>query len=103
MYFLKLISKHCPDMVFISDFLELRLMHRTPSKNISRRHFKIFFFLFFFLQETGFDIPSKLSLKKTICMKCQKSVFWEKVRKNITSVSSAEFAQRVVKMLYETA
>ena len=37
--------------------------------------------LFYFSQKTGFDISCKLSPNETICMKCQKPVFWEKQEK----------------------
>ena len=50
-----------------------------------------------FSQKTGFDISCKLSPLETICMKCQ-IVFSGKIRKNITNLSSAELAQRVVKV-----
>ena len=50
----------------------------------------------YFSQKTGFDISCKLS-KETICMKCQIQ-FSGKNKKNIINLSSAENAQRVVKV-----
>ena len=64
-------------------------------KIFSRRHFEIFFFNF--SQKTGYDISCKLSPEETICMKCQ-SLFSGKNKKNIINLSSAENAQRVVKV-----
>ena len=55
-----------------------------------------YFFLFFF-QKTGSDIPCQLSPMETICMKCQK-LFSGKNMKNITNMTSAKLAQRVVKV-----
>ena len=46
-------------------------------------------------QKTGF-YTSCMSLEETICMKCL-SVISGKNKKNIINLSSAEFAQRVVK------
>ena len=46
--------------------------------------------------QTGFDISCKLS-KETICMMCR-ILFSGKNKKNITNLSPAEFAQRVVKV-----
>ena len=51
----------------------------------------------YFSQKTGFDISCKLSPKKTICMKCQ-ILFSGKNKKNNIILSSAENAQRVVKV-----
>ena len=50
-----------------------------------------------FFQKTGYDILCKLSPKETICMKCQ-ILFSGKNKKNIINLSSAENAQRVVKV-----
>ena len=49
----------------------------------------------YFSQKTGFDISCKLS--ETICMKYQ-TLFSGKKKKNITNLSSAELAKRVVKI-----
>ena len=51
----------------------------------------------YFSQETGFDISCKLSLMETICIKCQ-ILFSGKNKKNFINLSSAELAQRVVKV-----
>ena len=67
----------------------------TLGKIFSRQHFEIFFSYFF--QKTGFDISCKLSPEETICMKCQ-ILFTGKNKKNIINLSSAENAQRVVKV-----
>ena len=67
----------------------------TLGKIFTRRHFEIFFFLI--LQKTGFDISCKLSPMKIICMQCQ-ILFSGKNKKNIINLSSAELAQRVVKV-----
>ena len=66
----------------------------TLGKIFSRRHFEIFFL---FSQKTGNDISCKSSPKETICMKCQ-ILFSGKNKKNIINLSSAENAQRVVKV-----
>ena len=42
-------------------------------------------------EETGFDIPCKLSPVETICMKCQ-ILFPGKDKKNVINLSSAELA-----------
>ena len=49
----------------------------------------------YFSQKMGFNISCNLSLVEIICMKCQ-ILFSEKNKKNIISLSSAEFAQRMV-------
>ena len=71
------------------------LILSTLGKTFSRRHSEIFFL--FFLKKIGFDISCKLSPKETICMTCQ-SLFSGKDKKNIINLSSAESAQRVVKV-----
>ena len=48
-----------------------------------------------FWEKTGFDISCKLSPVKIMCMECQILLSGKK-KKNIFSLSSAEFAQRVV-------
>ena len=60
-------------------------------KKYNRRQF--IFFSYFFFQIVGFHISRKLSPLKTICMKSQ-SLFSEKKRKNIISLSSAELAKK---------
>ena len=63
----------------------------TPGKNISRRHFEIFFL--FSPKKNRFDV----SPFETIRMKCQ-ILFSEKknYKNNIIKLSSAELAQGVV-------
>ena len=51
----------------------------------------------YFPQKTGFDISCKLSPMETICIKCQ-IMFSGKNKKNVIILSSAELAQRVVKV-----
>ena len=51
----------------------------------------------YFAQKTGFDSSCKLSTMETICMECR-ILFSGKDKKNITNLSSAEIAQRVVKV-----
>ena len=51
----------------------------------------------YFSQKTGFDISCKLSLIETICMKYQ-ILFYGENKKNIINLSSAELAQRVIKV-----
>ena len=68
----------------------------------SRRHIETLFLLFYFSyfsQKTRFDIQWPLSSLETICMKCQ-ILFSRGVGGggvDITNLSSAECAQRVVK------
>ena len=66
----------------------------TLGKNSADNILKYFSY---FYQKTGFDISCKLSPVETICMKCQ-SLFSEKDKKNVINLSSAESAQRVVKV-----
>ena len=66
-------------------------MLNTLGKNFSRQHFEIFSY---FPQKTGFYISCRLS---PICMKCL-ILFSGKNKKNITNLSSAELAQKVVKV-----
>ena len=51
----------------------------------------------YFSQKTDFDISCKLSPMETVCMKYQ-NLFSRKNKKNITNLSSAELARRVVKV-----
>ena len=53
----------------------------------------------YFSPKTGYNISCKLSPKKTICMKCL-ILFFRKNKKNIVNLSSAENAQRVVKVKF---
>ena len=69
-------------------------MLQTLGKIFSRRHFEIFFLFF---QKTEFDISCKLSLLKTICMKCQ-NLFSGKNKKDSINLLSPELARRVVKV-----
>ena len=69
--------------------------------NFSRRQFEIFFLIF---PENRLCHLGKLSPKKTFCMKSQSLFSGKKNRKNITSLSSAEFvtvefAQSVEKLI----
>ena len=48
-------------------------------------------------QKSEYDVSCKLSPMETICMKCQ-IMFSGKNKKNIINLSSAELAQRVVKV-----
>ena len=63
---------------------------------ISADHIFKYFFSYF-SQETGFGNSCKLSPMEKNCMKCQ-ILFYEKSKKNIIGLSSAELAQRVVKV-----
>ena len=78
----------------------LWLMLSILGKISSRWHLKIFFLFF---PENMFDISCKLSPKETICMKC-KILFSGKNKKNIIYLSSAEFAQWMLKVniMYST-
>ena len=67
----------------------------TLGKNFNRRHFKIFFLFF---QKIGFHTSCKFSPLETICMKCQSLFSGENNKKNNISLSSAEFAQREIKV-----
>ena len=80
-----------------SDFLTLS----TLGIVFSRQHIGIVFFFLFFLR-IGFDISCKLSPFETVCMKCQ-ILFCGKNKKNITNLSSAESAQRVVHVMVKRA
>ena len=65
----------------------------TLGKIFSRQHTKIFFL---FSQKSGFNISCKLSPLETVCLKYQ-ILFSVKNKKNVTNLSSAELAQRVIK------
>ena len=55
----------------------------------------IFDYFSYFPQKIGFAISCKLSLKETICMKCQSLFSWKKKKKkNTINLSTAELAQR---------
>ena len=62
-------------------------------KNVSRRHFEIFFS--YFSLKIGSDSSCKLSPLETICMKCQ-ILFSRRNKKNITNLLPAESAQSMV-------
>ena len=64
-------------------------------ENFSRRHFEIFLFCF---QIIGFDISCKLSPRRQFAWNVE-AYFSEKKKKmkNITNLSSAKFAERMVK------
>ena len=70
-------------------------LHFELIKIFSRLHFElmfffVFFFCFFFLQKTGNNLHEMSN-----------PVSWEKNKKNITNLSSAELAQRMVKVKLE--
>ena len=69
------------------------LTFSTLGKIFSRQHFEMHFFFL--------NFPRKQDLTfhaiETICMKCP-VLFFGKNKKNIINLSSAEFAQRVVKV-----
>ena len=67
----------------------------TLSMSGCRQHLKYIFS--HFSQKIGFAISWKLSSYETICLKYQ-AKFLGKLRKNIISLSSAEFVQGVVKI-----
>ena len=71
-------------------------MLSTLGNIFSRRHTETFF-LSFFSQKTGFDISWKLSPRRQFAWNI-KSCFMGKIRKSIITLSSAEWAQRVVKV-----
>ena len=73
----------------------MALAFSTLGKIFSKRHIKVFFFLFF--QKTGFDSSFKLSPLETIWMKCQ-ILFSGKKKENIINLSSAELAKRELKV-----
>ena len=64
-------------------------------KNFSKQHFQI---IFLFFPENRFDMSCKFSPKETICMKCH-ILFSRKNEKIIISLSSAEFPQRMVRVI----
>ena len=74
--------------------LTWNLCFSTLGKIFSRWYFSYFSY---FSQKTGFDILCKLSPIKTICMKCQ-ILFSGENKKTIINLSSAELAQRMVKV-----
>ena len=70
-------------------------------KIFSRRHTEIFFLFSHRIQlspflKTGFAISCKMSPLETICMKCQ--ILFSGKNKKYYNLSSAELAQRVVKV-----
>ena len=73
---------------------QLSLTLSTLGKFFSRLHFEIFFFLY---PENWIWHFMQIVSMETICMKCQ-ILFWGKNKKSITTLSSTEYAQRVVKV-----
>ena len=74
---------------FVCFFLMLSSLGKFLADNILK-------YFSYFCQKTRFDISSKLSME-TICMNCQ-IMFSGKNKKNIMTLSSDEFAKRVVKV-----
>ena len=72
-------------------------------KILNRCLFEIFFLIFsYFFQKIGFDNSCKLSPEETIfCMNCQ-ILFSGENKKNIISLSSDKFAQRIIKVKIRT-
>ena len=62
-------------------------------KNFSRQHYEILFY--FSPRKQNLTTLCKLSPKETVCMKCQ-ILFSGKNKKNIISLSSAEFARSML-------
>ena len=81
--------------LFLFRMFQLALTLSTLGKIFSRLLTEIFYLIF--SQKTDFDISCKLSPIETICTKCQ-ILFSGKNKKNITNLSSAELAKRVVKV-----
>ena len=77
-------------MIFLHAFNTL-----YAGKNFSRQHFEIFFL---FSQVIGFCISFNLSFRDSL-HEMSKPITWEK-QENIVNLSSAELAQRVVKVKY---
>ena len=74
--------------------LDLHCLQRQGISGFSRTRVKIFFL---FSEKISFDTTCTLSPKETIRINCQ-SLFSGKIKKNI-NLSSAELAQRVVKVM----
>ena len=87
----------CHQLSFLATQYSCILRLSMLGRNFSRQYYEIFFLFLFFFQKTGFDISCKLSPLETICMKYQ-SLFSRKNMKNIFTLSSAEIAQKVVKV-----
>ena len=64
---------------------------------ISADDISIFFFFKFFFQKIGFDISYKLSPMETT-HEMSNLFFWEKKKKNIIILLSAEIVEKVVKV-----
>ena len=71
--------------------LALSTLGKIPAYDILK-------YLSYFSQKTGFDILYANRLQSSICIKGQ-NLFSGKNKKNITRLSSAEFAHRVVKAI----
>ena len=67
--------------------LSLSMLDKTVSRNI----------FIIFIRKKVSDISYDLSLKETICKKCQR-LLAEKNKKHIINLSSLDFAQKVVKV-----
>ena len=83
--FINLVKNVVIDLTYLS--LRLALWVKFSADNILK-------YFSYFSKKTGYDISCKL---ETICMKCQ-ILFFGKNKKNIINLSSAENAQRVVKV-----
>ena len=70
-------------------------------KTFNRRHFDKIVFLILAFHAICL-LRNCLLPKETICMKCQ-GLFHEKIKQNMNNMSSAEFAQRVVKIIINIA
>ena len=85
--------------IFLSRLEQMDLMLSTREKNSADDVLKCFLIFF---QETVFDNLCKLSSIKAIYMKCHIMSSWGKNKKKVTDVSSAELAQKVVKVNVKT-
>ena len=71
------------------------IYHRMLSKNFSRQHFEIFFL--FFTENRFWHFMWNVSNGDSLKIKCQ-ILFSKKNKKNIINLSSAEFANRVLRV-----
>ena len=70
-----------------------KLTHSMLGKHLSRRHFEISFFFFFF-RKYALVLHTNCQFARSV----KAYSFRKKIRQNITNLSSAELAQRVVKV-----
>ena len=71
----------------------LSMMTKKSADDILKK----FCYYYYFPGNIGSDVSCKLSPLEAVRLKCQNPVFWGKM-KNIISLSSAEFAKRVVRI-----